>query len=403
MSQYKKDFKTYDDKNADIQAGFMKGGFASSMQGRYASDKQQVWHQRLEDGLRSVGRLFYEPMWVFVRADEAAKNLRDLKGRKIIIGESGTGTRSVARHLLEANGVDAKNATLLDTAVTPDGAALTSHQTDVAMLFLPAESPKVQQLLRNRDLKLLDFEAEANAYLIRFPALSKVVLRQGSVELSPDIPPADVTLLATSAALVVRADIDPSLETLLAHAVMAHPKSGFDKSGEPILFTKSGEFPNIDDPEFQVSQSVRQLYKSGELPSLLQTTATGLAQYGLPFWPAAFLHEHGSQAVLLIIPALSILLPLFHYLPLFYRWGVRRRLLRRYQQLKTLEASIDDHPPASVVAGKLKELDRIEAAVSGISVPLPFTDQLYDLRGHIDLVRRRLETMAPPPLRTAAE
>ena len=239
----------------------------------------------------------------------------------------------------------------------------------------------------------MDFSSEADAYVIRFPSFSKVVLRQGSVELNPDTPASDVTLLATSAALVVRSSIDPSLEILLAHAVMANPKSGFDAKGEPILFYQPGQFPTADDPEFTVSPSVRQLYKSGELPPLLSVTAQFLGQYGLPYWPAAFMYEHGSQAVLLIIPLLSILLPLFHYLPILYKWGVRRRLLRRYRQLTRLESSIGDSPSQSQIVEKLRQLDSIDEAVSGISVPLPFTDQLYDLRGHIDLVRRRLELM----------
>lgn len=393
LPQYKSEFKKYDEKNSDIQAGFMKGGFASSMQGRYASEKQQVWHKRIIEDVRSLGRLFYEPLWVFVRADDPVKSLRDLKGRKIIIGAAANGTHSVSRHILEANGVDEKNSSLLDNEIVADGTLLLSHDADAAMVFLPAESPKIQQLLRNRQLKLMDFSAEADAYAIRFPALSKIVLRQGSVELSPDIPAADVTLLAASVALVVRADLDPSLETLLAHTVIANPKSGFDAKGEPILFYKAGEFPNANDPEYVVSPAVRQLHKSGELPILLRSTAEFLAMLGLPYWPAAFTFDHGSQAVLLIIPLLSILLPLFHYIPIFYKWGIRRRLLARYRQLTRLESSIGERPSAGQIAMKLQELDRIDNAVNGLSVPLPFTDQVYDLRGHIELVRRRLEQM----------
>jgi hypothetical protein len=67
--------------------------------------------------------------------------------------------------------------------------------------------------------------------------------------------------------------------------------------------------------------------------------------------------------------------------------------LRRYQQLKALEASIGSAPTPAELSEKLRELDQIDAAVSRISVPLPFSDQLYDLRGHIDLVRRRLELL----------
>jgi uncharacterized protein len=174
---------------------------------------------------------------------------------------------------------------------------------------------------------------------------------------------------------------------------LTNPKSGFDHTGEPILFFTAGEFPTINDPEYQVSPAVRQLYKSGEMPIILRSSSLALADIGLPFWPAAFLNEHGTQTILLIIPVLSILLPLFHYIPILYRWGVRQRLLRRYQQLKALEASIGEAPTAAELTGRLHELDRIDAAVSRASVPLPFSDQLYDLRAHIDLVRRRLQLM----------
>ena len=100
----------------------------------------------------------------------------------------------------------------------------------------------------------------------RFPALSKLVLRQGAVEFDPDIPGSDITLLATSAALVVRADLNPSLASLLAYAVLKNPKSGFDSSGEPILFYRAGEFPNGNDPEFELSPEARLVYQNGEPP-----------------------------------------------------------------------------------------------------------------------------------------
>ena len=46
LPQYKAEFKGYDERNANIMAGFVKGGFASSLQGHYASLRQQVWHER---------------------------------------------------------------------------------------------------------------------------------------------------------------------------------------------------------------------------------------------------------------------------------------------------------------------------------------------------------------------
>jgi NMT1 family protein len=401
--QYKAEFKTFDESTADIEAGFAKGGFSASLYGRLATEREQVWHQRQVDSLRSVGRLFYEPLWVFSRAGEPLKSLGDLKGKRIFVGSPVSGTRRIASHLLKANGVDQTNSTIIEREFPADAGPIDARTADAVMLILPAESPKIQQLLRNPKLKLMDFAAEAEAYTSRFPSLTKIILRQGAIEFNPDTPAADITLLASSAALVVRTSLNPSLQALLANAVIRNPKPGFDRTGEPILFHKVGQFPHINDPEFEVTPGVTQVYKNGSLPVLLRATAQMNAVLGLPFWPAAFLNEHGTQTVLLLIPLISILVPLFHYLPLLYKWSVRRRLLAWYRRLKALETSLDVDPSDAHLAEKRAELDRIDAMVTRLRVPLPFSDQIYDLRAHIDLVRRRLAPKVPGPLRTAAE
>ncbi len=56
--------------------------------------------------------------------------------------------------------------------------------------------------------------------------------------------------------------MNPALVNLLTHAVLNHPRSGFDAAGDPILFHKASEFPHINDPEFQVSKDARLIYKS---------------------------------------------------------------------------------------------------------------------------------------------
>ena len=44
----------------------------------------------------------------------------------------------------------------------------------------------------------------------------------------------------------------------------------------------------------------------------------------------------------------------------------------------------------------LKRLDEIEDAVNEIKMPLSFADQLYVLREHVNMVRRRLESGQHP-------
>jgi uncharacterized protein len=386
-----------------VQAGFIKGGVAGSLQGRLASDAEHRWHDRQVDLLRSVGRLFYEPVWVFYRWPQLVKSLREFKGARIYVGTANSGTRLVVTRLLKANGIDDKNATLISEDLPADAAPLLSGKVDVAFLMLPPESAKVQALLRVAGIYLMNFAPEADAYTNRFPSLTKVVLRQGGVEFDPEIPSADITLLATSAALAVRKDLHSALTSILTSAVMHNPKPGFDRDGEPILFYTAGQFPNGDDPEYEVASDARQLYKAGEMPFLLRSVAPMNARFGIPFWVSAFLHEHGTQSILLLIPLLSILVPLSRMLPTLYRWSVRRRLLYWYRQLKSLENSLGATPTQEYLEQKEAELERIDFAVSRIRVPLNFSDQLYDLRGHIDLVRQRLMPRAVRVPSAAAE
>jgi TRAP-type uncharacterized transport system substrate-binding protein len=402
FARFKAEFSSFDESTADIEAGFIKGGFAGSLQGRLASAKEQFWHQRLEDNLRSIGRLFYEPVWVFTPAGEKIRSLRELKNKKIYVGTAVSGSRRVARHLLQANGVDATNATLIEQDLPEDAAPLLARQADAAIVIAASELPIIQKLLRNPKLSLMDFASEVDAYTNRFPSLSKLILRQGAVEFDPDTPSTDITLIATSAVLVVRADLHPSLVNLLANAVIHNPKSGTDKAGDPILFYRAGEFPNGNDPEFELHPGARQLYKTGELPILLRSFAPMAQSLGLPFWVTAFASEHGARTVLLLIPILSILVPLMRILPILYNWMQRRSLLYWYRQLKTLEHNIDIEPTENHIAEKQAELERIDAAVSRIRVPLYFSNQLYDLRSHIDLVRRRLTPRFSAPIRAVA-
>lgn len=390
----------------EFDAAFVKGGLVGSMQGRLARAKAQEWQSKELGKLRAAGRLFYEPIWVFVRSDFTGNTLADLKAKKILMGARGSGTRFIAGQLLRANGVDTSrdNPLLIMGDLSPDAAELVSGEAEAAILVQPADSELIQKLLRLPSIRLMDFSLEADAYVNRFPSLSKVRLDRGAVEFEPLIPAKDITLLATSAVLVVRADLPPSLVSLLTHAALHNPRAPFDKSGDPVLFHKPGLFPHLSDPEYQVMEASRQVYKSGDLPVALRTAAPAVKEAGFPYKLTAFISDHGAATVLFVIPSLVILLPLLRFMPSLYSWTVRRRLMYWYRQLKTLERRLDKSPSTVQRADYLAEIERIDSGVRRIRYPLYFSDQFYHLRLHIDLVRQRLTEMpeAPAP-RMAAE
>jgi hypothetical protein len=210
------------------------------------------------------------------------------------------------------------------------------------------------------------------------------------VEFEPLIPSADVTLLATSAALVVRRDLHPAIKSLLTSAVLHNPKSPFDKAGDPVLFHRAGQFPTINDPEYDVSEEVRLAYKTGEPPILLRVLAPLNERLKLPFAMTTFANAHGVQGFVLLIPILTLLWPATKTASSLYRWTIRQRLLYWYRELKAVELRLDHTGQEEEANVQLAEIERIDAAARRMRVPLEFSDQLYDLRGHIRLVRERL-------------
>jgi uncharacterized protein len=391
------------DDKSDVNAGFVKGGLVGSMQGRLASEKAKGRHIEYAK-LQSLGRLFYEPIWVFTRADTPLQSLRDLDGKRVLLGTRDSGSRRIASQLLRANGISVvrDDPKFINEELSDDASELLEGKADAAILILPADSDKIQSLLHVPMIRLMDFSAEADAYDNRFPAITKLVMRTGSVELRPLIPSADITLLATSVALVVRPDLDASLASLLTQALMNNPKPGFDKNGDPVLFFKAGEFPSASDPEFEVPKEARQIYKSNELPFVLRLIAPFNTRIGLPYNVTAYASAHAAKLVLLI-PALAVLVPLIRFLPTAYAWNVRRRLLYWYRQLKALERSLDSGGAKYDLAAHEAEIERIDSHVRRLRVPLYFSCQLYDLRGHIDLVRERITERPPQNMRMAAE
>jgi hypothetical protein len=97
-----------------------------------------------------------------------------------------------------------------------------------------------------------------------------------------------------------------------------------------------------------------------------------------------------DRLIVSLVVLLPILIPLVRFAPQIYSWRVRRRIIYWYGELKALEAKARKASTPEAKADHLLELDRIEGAVGDIPVPLAFSDKLYELRQHIEIVRRRL-------------
>jgi hypothetical protein len=227
--------------------------------------------------------------------------------------------------------------------------------------------------------RLMSF-SQADAFVRRWPFLSKLTLPRGAIDLVRDIPARDVTLVAPVAALVARDSIHPALiDVLLQAAAEAH--------GGPGLFHRAGEFPNPRQVDFPLSTEAERFYRSG----------TRFLQRYLPFWAATLV----DRLVVLLIPVVALMIPLMRIAPALYGWRARSRVYKWYGQLKFLEEGWRRDPDARPREEWLAELDRLEARVNRIRTPLAYANQLYILREHIGLVRREVLQGAGAPAAAA--
>jgi len=354
------------DPNSGVAAAFVQGGISSS------SDLPHVY---------SLGRMFYEPVWIFYQGPDKLERLTELVGKRVLIGPAASATATLATRLLAASGVTAGNTTFLNMELPAYVAALSEGRADAGLLVLGPQAQTIQRLLANPKVRLMSV-AQADAYVQRFAFLSKIEMKEGVVDFARNVPPTDTLMLTTTAAIVVRESLHPALANLLTQAaIVVHAQPRLDGNGETALFERAGAFPRPDDQEFPLSPDALRVYKSG--PPLLQRV--------LPFWLATLV----DRLFVLILPAIGILLPVLRFAPVVYTWRVRARTMYWYRVLKRAEDDLGPSPGAELIRERIDEIDRIEEAVNRLPVPLGFTNQLYDLREHIDVVRRRLLALKP--------
>jgi TRAP-type uncharacterized transport system substrate-binding protein len=326
-------------------------------------------------GVLSLGTIYNTPFWIFYSSNEPFDRLSQLKGKRIAVGPVGSGTRSSAEQILGKGGVNSTTATLLPFGGTAAVAALNDGKVDVVWIGGSPDATAVHSLLRNPHVRLMSLPM-AEALTRIFPELVRLVLPQGVIDIDQIIPPNDVVLIGSTAKVLVRSDLHPQIvELLLQTMVEAH--------GGSNIFQRSGEFPNSTDPEYPVAPAAIDFYKTG--PSFTQRH--------LPLW----LSVHVQRAIAVLVAGIAIGLPLFRFLPVIYQWIARRRLMYWYGKLKALEASFDADPNDKYFPEKKIEIEQIEDAVSHIRFPLTFTDQLYNLRSHIDIVRRKITSRGDTP------
>lgn len=336
-------------QEGDVDIGLVQGGIADPVR---------------DDNVRSAGAMFLEPAWVFTRKDPNITDFGDLRSSRLAIGQDGSGTRALALELQAEWGGDWPDTAQLSISGTAASTALIDGEIDAAFFVSGIDAPNLQALLINQDLRILPFP-RAEALARRSPALAPTELLRGVLDIGEDLPTEDTPLIAPAAQLVFNAKMHPAIQSLML-------ESGTSIHATGSLLAPAGTFPSSRLTSLPLTGEVRRYYQRG--PSALRQWFS--------FATANFL----ERSWVLLIPLITLMIPLVRVAPPIYRWRVRRRIYVWYSDLRELETRGRSARTPEERRAIMSALNTLQEDAGAIDVPLSYTDDLYRLRGHIEFV-----------------
>ena len=343
-------------KKGEVSLALVQGGSATD------DDKERF---------ESLGSLFLEPVWIFTRKQKPVKRFSELKGKRVAVGAAGSGTYLLAMQLLSAAGITESNATLIRGDAAQAVTSLSQGEIDAAFFVASPEAPVIQSLFQKPTIELLDFD-RAPAYARLFPFLTLVTLNEGMMNLEHNVPSHDTTLVAASANLAARTDLNPALIPALLNAMTRVHRAGG-------VLEQKRQFPSVDFVDLPLNEDARRYITNG--PSFLFRW--------LPYGTAVLL----DRLKILVLPFLA-LIPLFRIGPPLYNWRVRSKIYRWYAAVREIDSMVRKETIAGDAESAIDRLKELEREVASVSVPLSHTGELYHLRLHIRFLQEKLEKLA---------
>lgn len=342
-------------KSGEVSLALIQGGSATR------DDKER---------LQSLGSLFLEPVWIFVRRQSAVKRFLELKGNRVSVGIAGSGTHLLATQLLSAAGITETNTQLIREETTQAIDSLSNGKIDAAFFVASPEAPIIRKLFAAPAVELLNFDRAA-AYGRWFPFLTPVTLSEGVIDLQQNIPDHDTPLVAASANLAARRDLNASLIPAVLNAVTRVHQTG------GVLEHKR-QFPSVDFADLPLSEDARRYLING--PSFLFRW--------LPYGTAVLL----DRLKILVLPLLALLLPVFKIAPPLYTWRIRSKIYKWYAAVREVESSIQEQKVSGDATSLINRLNELDRQVASVSVPLSYAAELYHLRLHIRFLQKKLQS-----------
>lgn len=332
--------------------------------------------------LEAVCAVSFEPLFILYRSsafDAPVTQLDQLRGKRIAVGKATGGTYWLSTPMLALHGIGTpldKTTTIKNISGEGSIELLIANEVDAGFYSVSADTDYILKALKTPGIQAASLKLTPG-YAHEFEFVTTVTLPEGAIDLGHDIPDHEVRMVAPTTVLIARKSTHKAIVQLLVQAAQkVHAKR------DPLA--APGAFPTLDYTELPVGADARYFF----------TTKPGILQQTLPFWLASLI----DRLLILLVPLLVILIPLFRLAPRLYQWRMRARVYKWYKRLRALDARLFEPSTPEQRAADRAEADELEREIAkAVKVPLSYMDAFYSLRTQLAYLRDQFKADTPPP------
>lgn len=323
-------------------------------------------YNKKDTNIEAIASTNYEPLWIFYKNEGYEMDyIIQLISKKISLGEKGSGTFDLASKILNDNKINNTNSKLLNYSTKDAKDKLLKGEIDAMFVVVSPDSPIIKELLNDPNISLFSFK-RSKAYSRKYTFLESLNLYEGTLDLYKNLPSEDINLLSTTASLVIRNDFSEELTRLVLKSIKeVHNTKG--------LFQKENQFPNAHNITMPINEEAQRYHENGD---------TWLEKI-FPYWIASNL----DRLKILLIPLITLSIPLLKGAFPLYRWSIRSKIYRWYNELQDFDLSLEKLSSKEELKQRLDELEKLKREIKEeTKVPLSYMGEYYDLIMHVELI-----------------
>jgi len=206
-----------------IKNGDLDFGIAQSDVVYQASKGTNEFNGKAIKKLKSVMAIYPELLTLVTRKDAHINNITDIKGKRINLGNPGSGNEATALTLFEASGIkkeDLKFAGTLKASEMPD--ALKEDKIDGYFYMVGHPTTNIKDATNSVDAKITPLEgANIDALITKYPYFAKADVPAGMYKGNPE----DIPTFGVKAVLVTSDDVSEKAVYTTVKAILEN----FDK------------------------------------------------------------------------------------------------------------------------------------------------------------------------------